>query len=260
MALWIDNNEVLTLIIDDILIESVTLAGVVVAQKPTITTQPTGGSINVEQTKILSVVADGLGSTINYQWYNNDVLISGAIYPDYTFSPSSAGTFGFICNVAGFGGITVSSLVSVVVEEAASTHHWTIGSDVGVLFNTYGYLNDASSGGSILGDFQPRQIIGGFTSVALMTIEGSEKGDNNYNAYMYIDGNYEGDMTLDISEYGMISGRTEYDPVIMVSFLLIWIKTPSDENRGAQGGEGFHEFCKLHQGQTIQVKVYFKPD
>lgn len=121
MALFIDNQEILKMTIDGQNIETLNLDGVKVAAKPIITTQPVGGTITDSQTKTLTVVADGLGSTLSYQWYNNGAAISGATATSYTFDPTSTGTFAFYCRVHGFSGYTDTSSVNVVVNSAAPT-------------------------------------------------------------------------------------------------------------------------------------------
>ncbi|HGS5382877.1 TPA: hypothetical protein ACMDR6_000050 [Vibrio parahaemolyticus] len=90
--------------------------GTVFAKKPLITTQPVGGTITDIQTYTLSVVADGLGSTLSYQWYNGSDPISGATGSSYVFTPSSTGNHTFFCRVFGFGGYTDTSTVTIVVE------------------------------------------------------------------------------------------------------------------------------------------------
>ncbi|WP_031822539.1 hypothetical protein, partial [Vibrio parahaemolyticus] len=92
--------------------------GTVFAKKPLITTQPVGGTITDIQTYTLSVVADGLGSTLSYQWYNGSDPISGATGSSYVFTPSSTGNHTFFCRVFGFGGYTDTSTVTIVVESS----------------------------------------------------------------------------------------------------------------------------------------------
>lgn len=118
MALYIDNQEILNLNLDGKRIETVTIDGVTVARKPTITTQPVGGTITDSQNLTLSVVADGLGSTLSYQWYNGSTPISGATGSSYVFTPSSTGNHTFFCRVFGFGGYTDTSTVTIVVESS----------------------------------------------------------------------------------------------------------------------------------------------
>lgn len=121
MALFIDGQEILTLNLDGNLIETLTIDGVTVARKPTITTQPVGGTITDEETIALSVVADGLDSTMTYQWYKSDgTAISGATGTSYTFTPSVTGSFEFYCRVTGFGGYTDSNTVIVTVNASVS--------------------------------------------------------------------------------------------------------------------------------------------
>ncbi len=92
--------------------------GTVFAKKPLITTQPVGGTITDIQTYTLSVVADGLGSTLSYHWYNGSDPISGATGSSYVFTPSSTGNHTFFCRVFGFGGYTDTSTVTIVVESS----------------------------------------------------------------------------------------------------------------------------------------------
>ncbi|WP_024703777.1 glycine-rich domain-containing protein [Vibrio parahaemolyticus] len=117
MALFINGTEVLIHGLEAINIEEMYLDGNKVARKPMITTQPVGGTIIEDETLTLSVVADGLGSTLSYQWYNGSAPISGATGTSYVFTPSSTGNHTFFCRVTGFGGYTDTDTVTVVVEE-----------------------------------------------------------------------------------------------------------------------------------------------
>lgn len=121
MAIFLNGTEIKESQIDSVNLGTVYLNGVLVARKPTITTQPVGGTITDSQTKTLTVVADGLGSTLSYQWYKNGAAISGATAASYTFDPTSTGTFAFYCRVHGFSGYTDTSSVNVVVNSAAPT-------------------------------------------------------------------------------------------------------------------------------------------
>ncbi|MHA2782609.1 PKD domain-containing protein [Vibrio harveyi] len=112
-------NEILRLELEGTNIETIELEGLVVARKPIITDQPVGGMINDEQTITLSVVADGLGSTMTYQWYKSDgTAISGATGDSYEFTPLTTGSYSFYCRVDGFGGYTQTDTVTVDVEAA----------------------------------------------------------------------------------------------------------------------------------------------
>lgn len=122
------NGEILRLEFEGENIETLEFEGVVVARKPIITTQPASQTITDAQTATLSVVADGLGSTLTYQWYKSDgTAISGATGASYVFDPSSTGSFGFYCRVTGFGGYTQTATATVTVE--ASTVAPTITKD-----------------------------------------------------------------------------------------------------------------------------------
>ncbi|TOI35610.1 hypothetical protein CGI63_17155, partial [Vibrio parahaemolyticus] len=116
MAIYFNGVEIGTLKLNDVNIDEVYLDGEKVARKPMITTQPVGGTITDIQTYTLSVVADGLGSTLSYQWYNGSDPISGATGSSYVFTPSSTGNHTFFCRVFGFGGYTDTSTVTIVVE------------------------------------------------------------------------------------------------------------------------------------------------
>ncbi|MCG9699652.1 hypothetical protein L1D19_05835 [Vibrio natriegens] len=117
MALFFEGEEILTLRLEGELIETLRVEGEVVARKPIITTQPVGSEIGDDESITLSVVADGLGSTLTYQWYKSDgTAISGATGTSYTFEPTTTGSFGFYCRVTGFGGYTQTDTANVVVE------------------------------------------------------------------------------------------------------------------------------------------------
>ncbi|WP_390252255.1 hypothetical protein [Vibrio parahaemolyticus] len=118
MAIYLNGTEILTLNLDGASIDEVYIDGQKVARKPMITTQPVGGTITDIQTYTLSVVADGLGSTMSYQWYNGSTPISGATGSSYVFTPSSTGNHTFFCRVTDFGGYTDTDTVTVVVEQS----------------------------------------------------------------------------------------------------------------------------------------------
>ncbi|TOH98598.1 hypothetical protein CGI69_22270, partial [Vibrio parahaemolyticus] len=118
MAIYFNGVEIGTLKLNDVNIDEVYLDGEKVARKPMITTQPVGGTITDSQNLTLSVVADGLGSTLSYQWYNGSTPISGATGSSYVFTPSSTGNHTFFCRVFGFGGCTDTSTVTIVVESS----------------------------------------------------------------------------------------------------------------------------------------------
>lgn len=258
MALFLNDSEILKLTLDGANIESLALDGQVVARKPRITTHPNGGTINEEQAKELTVVADSLGSTLSYQWYQNDVAVSGATSSIYTFTPSATGTFSFYCLVSGFGGNSESNTISIVVEAAMTTHQWTIGSHLGTFVNLYGFADDTPSGGTLLGQFQPREVYGGPDCVALFV---NEISDSNYICLFDLDGNHHGAVTLDIAGYGEIKGTLAYDPVYdpeTTSVMTIWQKTTTGGS-GSANGDGFYAFTKARAGQTIDVKIKFEP-
>lgn len=157
MALFIDGQEILTLRINGQHIETLRIDGQVVARKPIITTQPTGSTITDADSYTLSVVADGLNSTMSYQWYSSDdVAIDGATGTSYTFTPSSTGSFGFYCRVTGFGGYTQTDTVTVIVESAWS-HVITKGHSDDGLVERWGFVNIGEPTSDI-GELAPRAI------------------------------------------------------------------------------------------------------
>ncbi len=163
MALYIDGQEILTLNLDGELIETLTIDGVTVGRKPIITTQPVGGTITDIESKTLSVVADGLGSTLTYQWYKSDgTSISGATGTSYTFEPTTTGSFGFYCRVTGFGGYTQTEIATVTVNDSwVATYNMTIGvGNSGLDSEFYGYSNPAVSGGTgdVVGSLSPVEL------------------------------------------------------------------------------------------------------
>ncbi|CAH6841838.1 hypothetical protein BCV44_13435 [Vibrio cyclitrophicus] len=118
MAINLEGTALRVLTLEATNFETVTLDGVVFARKPTITTQPVGGTINDNQSHAMSVVADGLGTALTYQWFMDGGAISGATGASHTFTPAGDTTNRtFFCQVAGFGGgNTQTSTVTVTVN------------------------------------------------------------------------------------------------------------------------------------------------
>ncbi|MFW9757393.1 hypothetical protein [Vibrio parahaemolyticus] len=180
MAIYFNGQEILTLNLDGTKCEAVTLDGVTVARKPVITTQPVGGTITDAESKTLSVAADGLGSTMSYQWYKSDgTAISGATGTSYTFDPTSTGSFGFYCRVTGFGGYKDTSTVTVVVE-VSWTHTITKGYISGTGIEAWGFADESAVHETYsVGDLSPRSVADGVTcgeisSGLLFGLENSE--------------------------------------------------------------------------------------
>ncbi|CAH6960745.1 Ig-like domain-containing protein [Vibrio crassostreae] len=155
MAINLEGTALRVLTLEATNFETVTLDGVVFARKPTITTQPVGGTINDNQSHAMSVVADGLGTALTYQWFMDGGAISGATGASYTFTPAGNTTNRtFFCQVAGFGGgNTQTSTVTVTVNPS-----W-----VGT--NTQGNADLAGGIGffvaeQVFGSLEPRTIPG----------------------------------------------------------------------------------------------------
>ncbi|GLT13919.1 immunoglobulin domain-containing protein [Vibrio algivorus] len=255
MALFIDNQEMLNLSIDGIAIDNVNVDGVTVAQKPTITTQPIATTIDDTQTAILSVVADGLGSTLSYQWYMDDTAISGATAASYTFTPSATGTYSFYCRVNGFGGYTQTDSVNISVETSGSIHQWTLGQDLtAIIFNSYGFVSSGDSSGVAIGDFQPRSTIIGLDCVSMVLSEYKDPSNGSAAALAFL-GNFSGSISVDVAGYGVMSGPLAYSAEDNSTYLNIWTVPPEGSPSGATNGEGFSAFMKSHIGQTVTVKI-----
>ncbi|CAH6915853.1 hypothetical protein [Vibrio crassostreae] len=125
MAINLEGTALRVLTLEATNFETVTLDGVVFARKPTITTQPVGGTINDNQSHAMSVVADGLGTALTYQWFMDGGAISGATGASHTFTPAGDTTNRtFFCQVSGFGGgNTQTSTVTVTVNPSWSSTH-----------------------------------------------------------------------------------------------------------------------------------------
>ncbi|EPS5918244.1 hypothetical protein ACVGAB_000834 [Vibrio parahaemolyticus] len=176
MALYIDTQEILRLYLDDTRIETVTIDGVTVARKPTIVTQPVGGTITDIQTYTLSVVADGLDSTMYYQWYKSDgTAISGATASSYIFDPSSTGSFSFYCKVNGFGGETQTTTVTVVVEPSIVAPTITTNPSSGTITEAQDYT------ASIVVDW------GGETGTIVWFLDNVAQPSSNSTTYTFVD-------------------------------------------------------------------------
>ncbi|TOO79197.1 hypothetical protein, partial [Vibrio parahaemolyticus] len=156
-------------------IETIEFEGEVIARKPTITTQPVGGTITDIQTYTLSVVADGLGSTLSYQWYNGSTPISGATGSSYVFTPSSTGNHTFFCRVFGFGGYTDTSTVTVVVEPSIVAPTITTNPSSGTITEAQDYT------ASIVVDW------GGETGTIVWFLDNVAQPSSNSTTYTFVD-------------------------------------------------------------------------
>lgn len=170
MAINIEGAALRVLTLDTTNFETVTLDSVVFARKPTITTQPVGGTINDDQSHTMSVVADGLGTSLTYQWFMDGGAISGATGTSHTFTPAGDTTNRtFFCQVAGFGGgNTQTSTVTVTVNPswAANTTIVKAYIDFGLL-QQWGYNSNVAP---TLGSLTPN-VVDGVTYLAIFSSE-----------------------------------------------------------------------------------------
>lgn len=210
MALFIDNQEMLNLSIDGVAIDNVNIDGVTVAQKPTITTQPIATTIDDTQTATLSVVADGLGSTLSYQWYMDDTAISGATAASYTFTPSTTGTYSFYCRVSGFGGYTQSDAVSVVVEASGSHHVLTVGQESEYNYILCGFA--VNSDDSRVGVMNPELTDTGDNCTYLGGTKYDIAGNEIYFGGLTLKGDIKaGSVIVNIEGFGEVQGELTYN-------------------------------------------------
>lgn len=115
----------------------------VLARPPQITVQPKGGTILNSEKYELTVSADGLDSTLSYQWYMNEAAISDATLKSYTFVPIDTGKYSFYCRVNGFGDHVDSNVVDVNVQAGSSNHTVTVGTTTSPSGATIkGYISD----------------------------------------------------------------------------------------------------------------------
>ncbi len=261
MAIYINGSEVLTLSIDDQNIETVNLDGVTLARKPTITTQPVGGTITDEESTTLSVAADGLESTMSYQWYLSDgTAITGATGTSYTFAPSGEGSYGFYCRVSGFGGYTQTDTASIVVEASGSHHVLTVGYLESSLLGTvyawsWGFSNDSESP---YGEILPRLSDTGDELAGLSTIEYIDDPSMGELAGLKLGGIAfggavkAGSVTLDIDGLSSINGQlvdvSDYFAPNQYGFIF------SESDRAA-----VQSLFESSVGSNINVKIKYTP-
>lgn len=258
MAVFIDGQEILTLNVDGTLIETISIDDVTVARKPAITTQPVGGTIIAGESISLSVVADGLDSSLSYQWYKSDnTAIAGANTAVYTFSSSERGSFAFYCRVMGFGGVTQTDTITVEVGADSTNHVLTVGyfhkviSDV-ELIETYGYFPSETP----MGGFQPLLTDTGDYCIAFtaeLLFGGDVTSGSPYASEMLFNGEVkQGKIYITIEGYGEISGTPAQanDEGEEPFYAIGWDNTTS---------QSLYNFFKEHNGANINVTVRYEP-
>ncbi|YP_053021.1 hypothetical protein VP5_gp20 [Vibrio phage VP5] len=125
MAIYFQNQEALSIYIGGVLVQEVNAytqglggVGVKVAALPEVVSQPQGGTITTKQTLTLTVGVETLGSSVSYQWYLNNGVVSGANSSSYVFVPPAAGNYSIKCRATSFGGFTETQVASVTVNQA----------------------------------------------------------------------------------------------------------------------------------------------
>ncbi|EOD9553488.1 hypothetical protein ACJ7RV_002612 [Vibrio parahaemolyticus] len=176
MALYIDGTEILKLIIDGTEINEMYIDGTKVARKPMINTQPVGGTITDAETLTLSVVADGLGSTMTYQWYHNGTALSGETTASHVVPVGSdVGSHNYFCRVSGFGGYTDTNTVTVVVEPSIVAPTITTNPSSGTITEAQDYT------ASIAVDW------GGETGTIVWFLDNVAQPSSNSTTYTFVD-------------------------------------------------------------------------
>ncbi|NIY91090.1 immunoglobulin domain-containing protein [Vibrio diazotrophicus] len=246
MALYLNEQEILALTLDGTEIETVTLDGVIVARKPSITTQPVGGSISEGDSHNLSIEVDGLGSTLSYQWYEDGVAISGATDSSYVFTSGVANEYTFKCKVSGFGGYVESDSVNVTVEANGSRHTLTVGHKTATLYDIWGFLDEET-----IGDFQPRNTDLGDSCTYLgvtVYIDDSQFGGLTFT------GSYKsGQVIIDIEGLDTINCETSTnDDVFGVGSYGCLFDSTTSANLLA--------LLSTSSGSTLSVNIQFSPN
>jgi len=97
------------------------VASVTVNPPPSVTVSPSSVVMDVGQSQQFnSSVTDGT-SPYTYQWYLNDVSVSGATSSSWTFAPSSSGSYTVYVNATDkVGGIAKSNIATVTVNPPPS--------------------------------------------------------------------------------------------------------------------------------------------
>lgn len=253
MALIINETNLRRLTLNGTNITNVTFNGATIARPPLVTTQPVGGTITDVQTKTLSVVADGLGTSLTYQWYKAGQPISGATSSSYTFDPTSTGTFSFFCRIEGFGRYTDTSSVNVVVETSGSIHQMLVGNSGG-LANIVGYTDDSFGGSSNVGSFSPKAV-SVLNNAVCSGILAAFVGSDLEGSDIVFDGTIQtGHVSVTVEGFGTVSGNLESGGNFGESFGLI---VENESGAVATGGAGFGSYLLSKVGQNLEVKIMY---
>lgn len=97
---------------------------------PTITYQTSSGRWALHQNVELEVVAEGDGD-LSYQWYKDDVLISGGTSSTYSFFSSVGGIFTYKCIVSSMYGSDESDPIVVEITNPFQWHILNMQLDIG---------------------------------------------------------------------------------------------------------------------------------
>jgi PKD repeat protein/KaiC/GvpD/RAD55 family RecA-like ATPase len=139
-------------------------APVTVNSAPSVSISPSSAVLDVGQSKLFTSSVSGGTSPYSYQWYLNGVLVSGATNTEWTFTPSSAGSYSVYLKVtdnvaeqatSNTAAVTVNGAPSIsispasVVMDVAQSQLFTSSVSGGTSPYTYQwYLNSVSVSGA----------------------------------------------------------------------------------------------------------------
>jgi len=93
------------------------VASVVVHSAPSVTISPTTVALDVGQSQLFTSTVSGGTSPYSYQWYLNGDLVSGATGTNWTFAPTSTGSYMVYVNVTDdVGAQAISDTANVTVR------------------------------------------------------------------------------------------------------------------------------------------------
>ena len=96
-------------------------ATVTVNNPPSVTISPTSVTLDIDQYQQFVSAVSGGTSPFSYQWYLNEVPVSGATGATWTFAPSSTGFYDVYANITdGVNAIAISNVATVTVNSAVS--------------------------------------------------------------------------------------------------------------------------------------------
>jgi hypothetical protein len=129
-----NGSPVYDVIVNGVDVTNVIANGVSVYEPPVITTQPVGVSITDLESHVMTAASSDIVGNLTYQWYLNDVAISGATSTSFTHVASPVGSYtyhvvstngaGLDTSVDAIVTVTVSSSNSLFIEKDLNSSRW----------------------------------------------------------------------------------------------------------------------------------------